>query len=136
MAGSFSDFLEKELLDHVWSAAVYTAPVTLFLALFTVAPTDAGGGTEATGGSYARASSINDAVEWPAATGALATKQNANDITFPTATASWGTVVAFAFFSLAAAGDFLAWADLDTSKTIDIGDTAKFAASAITITLD
>jgi hypothetical protein len=134
--GSFTDFLEKELLDHVWSASTYTAPATLFLALFTTVATDATPGTEVTGGSYARASSTNDATEWPAATGTLATKNNANDITFPTATASWGTVVAFAFFSLAVAGDYLAWADLDTSKTIDIGDTAKFAASAITITLD
>ncbi len=139
MAGSFSDFLEKELLDHVWSAATYTAPVTLFLALYTVAPTDLGGGTEVPSTfAYARASSTNDATEWPAATGTTPTlKQNANAIVFAQASGgSWGTVVAFAFFSLASAGDFIAWADLDTSKTIDDGDTAQFAALAISITLD
>jgi hypothetical protein len=136
MPGSFADFLEKELLDHVWGASAYVAPATLYLALFTTAPTDAGGGVEVTGGSYARAASTNNLTEWPAATGALATKQNANDITFATATASWGTVVAFGFFDTITAGNLLAWADLDTNKTIDNGDTAKFAANAITITLD
>jgi hypothetical protein len=139
MAGSFSDFTEAEILDHVWGAATYTAPVTFHLALYTVAPTDAGGGTEvpSTNG-YVRATSTNNATEWPAATGTTpTTKNNANVIAFPQASGgSWGTVVAFGFFSLTTGGDFLAWADLDTSKAIDDGDTAQFAASAITITLD
>lgn len=139
MAGSFSDFLEKELLDHVWGNEAYAPPASFFISLFTVAPTDAGGGTEvSTGGTgYTRAASTNDATEWPAATGDTPTiKQNANTIQFPTATASWGTVVAFAFNSLITAGDFIAWADLSTSKLIDVGDTAEFAALAITIQLD
>lgn len=51
---SFSDYLENKVLDHVYRNVAYTAPTGTYLALYTVAPTDAGGGTEVTGGGYAR----------------------------------------------------------------------------------
>ena len=53
MAG-FSDYLEDKVLDHVFGGTAYTAPATLYVALYTVAPDDTGGGTEVTGGSYVR----------------------------------------------------------------------------------
>jgi len=52
MAG-FSDYLEDKVLDHVFGGNSYTAPGALYVALFTVAPSDTGGGTEVTGGAYA-----------------------------------------------------------------------------------
>lgn len=134
MAGSFSDFLENEILDHVFGAAAYTAPATLYIALFTAAPTDAGGGTEVSGGSYARVAVTNNATNFPAASGGA--KANGTEITFVTATASWGTVVAFGIFDAASAGNLLAWADLTVTKTVNNGDTAKFAVSDLDITLD
>lgn len=133
MAGSFSDFLENELLDHVFGAAAYTAPGTLHIALFTAAPTDAGGGTEVTGGSYARAAVTNNATNFPAASGGA--KSNGTAITFATATASWGTVVAMGIFDASSGGNLLAWADLTANKTVDNGDTASFAVNDLDITL-
>src|SRR4030042_1987137 len=113
MAGSKSDFLELELLDHVFGKGAYTPP-TIYVALFTVAPTDTGGGTEVSGGSYARKSTA--AADWnTAASGATS---NANDITFVEATGDWGTVVAFALFDASTAGNMLYWGDLTTSKAI------------------
>ena len=134
MAGSKSDFLELELLDHVLGNAAYTAPATVYLALYTVAPTDAGGGTEVTGGSYARKDVTNNVTNWPAA--AAGAKSNGTEITFVTATADWGTVVAFAIFDAITAGNMLYWADLTQSKLISNGDTAKFAVGDIDITED
>lgn len=134
MAGSFSDFLENELLDHVFGAAAYTAPATVYVALYTVAPTDAGGGTEVTGGAYARVAVTNNATNFPAASGGA--KSNGTVITFPTATANWGTVVAFAILDAAAGGNFLCWADLAVNKTVNNGDTAEFAVNDLDITLD
>src|SRR3990167_3149462 len=119
MAGSFSDFLELEVLDHVFGAAAYTAPATLYFALFTVAPTDAGGGTEVTGGSYARKDVANNATNFPAA--AAGAKSNGTAITFVTATASWGTVTYVGLLDASTAGNLLAWAGLTTSKTISNG---------------
>ena len=134
MAGSKSDFLELELLDHVLGAAAYTAPVTVYIALFTAAPSDAGGGTEVTGGSYERLAVTNNATNWPAASAGA--KSNGTEFTFVTATANWGTVVAFGIFDAATLGNLLYWADLTTSKAVNSGDTAKFAVGDIDITED
>lgn len=134
MPGSFSDFLELELLDHVFGAAAYTAPDTLHVALFTVAPSDTGGGTEVSGGGYARVAVTNNPTNFPAASGGA--KANGTDVTFPTATASWGTVVAFGIFDASSGGNLLAWATLTTNKTIGSGDTASFPIGDIDITLD
>ena len=49
-----TDFLEDKILNHVFRNVAYTAPATVYVGLFTTATTDAGGGTEVTGGGYAR----------------------------------------------------------------------------------
>jgi hypothetical protein len=133
MAG-FADYLEDELLDHVFGAAAYSAPATLYVALFTAAPNDAGGGTEVTGGSYDRADVTNNATNFPAASGGA--KANGTAIAFPTATAAWGTVTHFGIFDANTSGNLLAWGPLSASKTIDDGDTAQFAIGDLDITLD
>lgn len=134
MAGSKSDYLENELLDHVLGGGDYSRPATVYVALYTVAPTDADGGTEVSGGSYARAAVVNNATNWPAASGGA--KSNGTVITFPTATANWGEVVAFAILDAAAAGNFLYWGDLTTPKTINNGDTAQFPVGELDVIED
>lgn len=134
MAGSKSDFLENELLDHVLGNAAYSAPATTYVALYTAAPTDAGGGTEVSGGSYARVAVTNNDTNWPAASGGA--KANGTAITFPTATANWGTVVAFAILDAASGGNLLYWGDLAASKSVDDGDTASFAVGELDVTED
>lgn len=133
MAGSFSDFLELELLDHVFGAASYSAPATLYFALFTAAPSDSGGGTEVSGGSYARVGVTNNATNFPAASAGA--KSNGTAINFGTATANWGTIVAAAVFDASSAGNMLAWGDLTTNKTVNNGDSAEFAANDFDLTL-
>jgi hypothetical protein len=133
MAGSLSDFAENEILDHLLSAATYTPPATLYLAVFTAAPTDAGGGTEVTGGSYARLAVTNDATNFPAAVAGA--KSNGVALTMVTASASWGTIVAYALFDASSAGNMIGWADLTSSVLINNGDTLRFAAGALTYSL-
>ena len=136
MPGSFADFLELEILDHVFSATAYTAPVTHYIALYTVAPTDAGGGTEVPlTFAYARFAVTANLTNWPAAVaGAIA---NGTAFTFATASGgSWGTIVAMAILDAVTAGNFMCWAHLAVSKSVDDGDTAEFAIGDIDITLD
>jgi len=138
MAGSKSDFLENEILDHVLSAAAYSAPGTVYIGLWTSALTDSSTGAtagEVSGGSYARVAVTNNATNWPAASGG--SKNNGTDFTFPTATAGWGTVTYVAILDSATlgAGNILYWADLTASRDILNGDTAKFAATTgLTVT--
>jgi len=129
MAGSFTDFLENELLDHAFRNTAYTPATTVYVGLFTTATGDAGGGTEVTGGSYAR-----QAITFSAASGGSIT--NSGAITFPTATASWGTITHFGIMDALTVGNMLCWGNFDASKAIDSGDTAKINASALTISLD
>lgn len=132
MAGSKSDYLENAFLDHLYGGTTLTPPATIYIALFTVAPTDSGGGTEVFGGSYVRKAVTNNTTNFPNAVSGSKSLHIAQ--TFVTATGSWGTVVAFAYFDASTAGNMLHYGDLTASKTIGSGDSATFAADAIVVT--
>jgi hypothetical protein len=136
MAGSLSRYLKAALLEEAFGATNFTAPVTLYLALFTVAPTDAGGGTEVTGGSYARKAVTNNTTNFPAVTG-TSTKLSVLHVaqSFTTASASWGTVVAYAWFDASSGGNMLAWADVTVPQTVDNGATVTVAVDAISVSM-
>jgi hypothetical protein len=129
MAGSFTDYLEDKILKHVFTNTAYTSPTTVYVGLFTVAPTDVGGGTEVSGSGYARKS----AAFTVSGTDTLAT--NSAAIEFDAATGSWGTIVAIAVFDASTSGNMLAFADLTTSKTIATGDVLRIPAGDLDITL-
>lgn len=130
MAGSFSDYLEDKVLKHVFTNTSYTSPSTVYVGLFTVAPSDSGGGTEVSGGSYAR-QAITFTVSGSSPTQAV----NSGAVEFPTATADWGTIVAAAVFDAPTSGNMLAWADLTSNKNITTGDVFRFPTSNFAITL-
>ena len=129
MAG-FSDYLEDKVLDHVFGGNAYTAPATLYVALYTVAPTDTGGGTEVTGGSYARQSGT-----FTVSGTNPTTASNSAAIEYPTATANYGTVVAVGILDASSSGNLLAYANLDTSKSVTTGDVFRFDTGDLDITL-
>jgi hypothetical protein len=130
--GSFSNYLENKLLDHLFGKASYTSP-TIYVGLSTADPLDDGSGlAEPSGNGYARVQTA--AADWNAAVNGLI--DNANDITFPQATGSWGTITHFALFDAATGGNMLAHGALSQSKAINNGDTAKFAAGALDVSLD
>lgn len=115
MAGSASDYLENRIIDHAFTGkTAYTKPV-VYLALYTVAPGEAGGGTEVTGNAYARVTTAG--ADWNAASGGVAT--NANAFTWPTPTgAGWGTIVAVGGMDALTGGNLL-WSD--SSITPQVG---------------
>lgn len=132
--GSKSDVYEVDVLKATTGQAttiLTTTPITPWVALFTTAPTDSTGGTEVTGGSYAR---VNSSGKWatPSA-GSVATNAA---VTFPTASASWGTVTSFAVMTASSGGSILMWGTLGTSKAVGSGDTPSFASGALTLTED
>jgi hypothetical protein len=124
---SFSDYLENKVLDHVFGGVAYSAPSTLYLGLYTVAPTDSGGGTEVSGGSYVRETCAFTV------SGNLAT--NTAAVEWPVATGTWGTVVAVGVFDALTSGNLLAYGNLTSSKTIASGDVFRIPAGDLDITL-
>jgi hypothetical protein len=132
-----SDYLENKVNDHVLGGPDYTRPATVYVAAYTAAPTDAGGGTEVTtagGTSYARVPVTNDSTNWPASSSGL--KSNGTAISFPVAGASWGPVVAAGVFDAATSGNLLYWGTLTSNKTIDANDQLIFPVGDIDITQD
>lgn len=138
---AMTDYLENKIIDWLLRAQTFTPPATTYVGLFTVAPTDSTAGTEVSGGSYARVAVTSALANWAGTQAALSTSvssgtggttSNNAAITFPTATANWGTVVAFGLFDAITSGNLLIYANLTASRSVTNGSTASFAASALT----
>ena len=127
---SFSNFLETEILDHVFGAAAYTAPGTMYLALFTSNPDEDASGTEVStsGTAYARQS--------VAFTVSGNTASNTGAVEYPTATDDFGTVTHVGVMDALTSGNLMAYAALTSSKTIATGDVFRVPAGDLDITLD
>jgi hypothetical protein len=125
---SFTNFLETEILDHVFAGAAYTAPATLYLGLFTSAPGEAGGGTELSGSAYVR--------KPIAFTTSGDTTSNNAAVEFPTATGSWGTVTHIGVFDALTSGNLMVYATLTASKTVASGDVFRVPSGDLDITLN
>ena len=113
------------------NAALATAT---HLALFTTQPNEAGAATEVTGGGYARV-----AVTWSAAAGTPTSSSNANQIDFPVASSSWGTVMAIGAMTASSGGTMRAFTEgsgLNLNPTVASGQSVRFSAGAVVITMD
>lgn len=126
---SFTDYLEAAILNHVFRNVALTSPATIRVALFTVAPTEAGGGTEVTGAGYARQ---------PITFGAPSGGQIANTgaVTFTASGGSFGTIAGAAIFDAASGGNMLAYRAVSTSGPINDGDSVNIAVGQFTISLN
>jgi hypothetical protein len=141
---ALSDYLENALVDHIFRNTAYTAGTARHIALFTAAPSDSGGGTEVSGGSYARVSLAASTTNWRntqnsgsgASTGTGGQTANNAVVTFPAPTANWGSVTHVGIFDAASGGNLLVHGALGTPKTVNNGDAApSFAAGDLTFTL-
>jgi hypothetical protein len=145
LASALSNYWENELIDHLFRARSYTAPTDHYFALFTAAPGEAGGGTEVSGGSYARVQVAAGFAEFEGtggettnvdSAGTGGATQNRNPITFPTPSANWGTVTHFGVFDAASSGNLHTYGALTASKNINNGDPApNFPAGAFDFSL-
>jgi hypothetical protein len=125
---SFSDYLENKLVDHVFGGSAYTAPGTIYLALFTADPGDDDTGTELAGDNYSR-KAVSFTVTGNAAT-------NSGVVEFDAATGSWGTITHVGLYDASTSGNLLAHAALTASKTIAATDVFRVPAGDLDITLD
>ena len=124
-----SNYLENALINVTLRATSYTAPTTVYVALYTADPTDADiTANEVTGGSYART-----AVTFAAPSNGVST--NSATVTFPTCTSAWGTVTHIGLRDASTAGNLLYHTPLDTSKTIDAGDIFSITTGNLSVTL-
>ena len=146
-AGIATNYLENELIDHIFRGAAYAAPATLYIGLDNVLCTEAGGGTEVSGGSYARVAVTSSLTAWAgtqsagstvASSGTGGTTSNNAIITFPVPTANWGaSIVSARIWDAASAGNALWCIPLTIVKTVNNGDAAPaFNAGTLSIQID
>lgn len=154
---AMSDFLENKIIDWLLrgqaigvtgaTAAAGTGPANVYIALLTAAPSDAGGGTEASYTGYARATIVSSLANWAgtqsaastvASSGTIGTTSNNAIVTIGTMALSGPTVVThIGIYDAVSAGNLLFWSALTASKTINNGDPAPtFAAAALTLQID
>jgi hypothetical protein len=125
---AMSNYLENALINATLRNTSYTSPSTVYVALFTSDPTDAGSGTECSGGAYARQSATFGAPSDGASSISA-------DVEFPQATGTWGTITHFGIFDASSSGNLLYHGALTASKTIATGDVLKITSSNLTVTL-
>lgn len=123
-----SNYLEDALINATLRNTSYTSPAAVYVGLFTSDPTDAGSGTEVSGGSYART-----AVTFGAPSNGVST--NSASVVFPTCTASWGTVGWIGIHDAPTSGNLLYHTALDDSKTISTGDIFTISTGNLSVTL-
>lgn len=124
-----SDYLENAVLNAVFNNTSLAVAVP-YVSLFTATPSDAGGGTEVSGTSYARVAASFGA----ASSGAIA---NDAAITFPESGGAWGTVTHFGIHDASTSGNLLYLGELDDARVVDgAGITVSFAIGALDVTED
>lgn len=124
---SFSDTFETRVLTWVFTTDSATRPTAWYVALFTTDPTDAGTGTEVSGGSYAR-ESVTFTVSGDTAT-------NSGAVEFTAATGDWGTITHIGVYDALTTGNLIAHAALTASKAIGTGDVFRIPDGDLDITL-
>lgn len=125
---AFSDAAETLIANFIANAQTATRPTAWFLALFTVAPSDSGGGTEVSGSGYAR-----QAITFGAASSGVVA--NTSTHTFTASGGSWGTVTHYGIFSASSAGTLYWHGALGTSRTVADTESLTVAAGAFTLTV-
>lgn len=115
----------------MFNAAAYVFPTTVYIALYTAAPTAAGGGTEVSGGSYARAAITTDLTNFPTITTGEAA--NAVAVPFAQASAPWGNCVAWGMHDALSGGNLLFFGALTPNKTITTGDILTIGIGVLKI---
>ena len=127
---ALSDHAEALLLDWLMTNGTATRPTAWYVALYTAAPSDSGGGTEVSGSGYSRQSVTFDAATSPGGTTA-----NSGDISFTASGGDWGTVTHIGIFDAASAGNLLWHGAMTASKVVNDGDTLQFSTGNIDLTI-
>jgi hypothetical protein len=131
--GAMSNYLETAILNAVFRNTAFSSPPTVYLALYTSDPTDADTGTEVSGGAYARQVVTFSAPTQVAGKGTIS---NTVDLTFPVATAAWGTITHIGIRSAATGGNLLYYGPVSNARSILANDQLKFLAGELVFDLD
>lgn len=127
---ALSDYAEKLLLDWMMTTGSATRPTAWYVALYTAAPSDSGGGTEVSGSGYSRQSVTLAAASTPGGT-----TSNTNAVSFTASGGAFGTVTHIGIFDASTGGNLLWHGAMTASKAVADGDTLEFSIGNIDLTI-
>lgn len=130
-----TNYLENELVKHIFRTGSFTKPSALYVALYTAAPSDAGGGTEVSATGYARVQRDPADANWAATSGTNGVTSNSAALDFGTWTTGPTTVTHFAILDASSGGNYLVWGALTSSKTVNANDAFQIPANNLTVTI-
>jgi hypothetical protein len=123
-------YLEEAILNEVLRGINYTPPATVYVALFTSPTNKDGGGSEVSGGGYAR-QPVTFGPPGPGTDGRKVS--NSAEVLFPQATAPWGTITHVAIFDSATGGNMLYQGALEESRTVNTNDQLRFRVGDLSV---
>ena len=127
---SMANYLEDELLDHIFGTGAWSAPETRYIGLHTADPGETGATAEVSGNNYSRATENG----WGASSGGAIA--NSGIVTFATPSGSWGVVTHITVWDAVSGGNCLFVGALAASKTIEASDPVTFPVGDLDITLE
>ena len=127
---ALSDHAEALLLDWLMTNGSATRPTAWYVALYTAAPSDSGGGTEVSGYGYGR-----EAVTFAAATSPGGTTSNSGAVSFTASGGDWGSITHIGIHDALSGGNLLWHGAMTASKTVADGDTLEFSIDNIDLTI-
>jgi hypothetical protein len=142
-----SNYLEGKLIDHIFRGSAFTMPSNLYIALMTTNAADTDTGTSISNGTgtgvevsssstgYARQAIAPTSGNWSAASASGITG-NSNSLTYPQATANWGTIVGIAICDQSVGGNMLFYGALSVNKVVNTGDTFQFTSGQLQVQID
>lgn len=123
-----SNYLEEKIINLTLRGQAYTAPASVWLALYTTDPSDADTGTECTGGSYQR-----QQITFSAPTDGTST--NSAELEYDAATTDWGTIGYVGIHDASTGGNLLYHSALTVAKPIAEGDIFKVQVNNLSVTV-
>lgn len=142
---AMSDYLENKVIDWLLRGQPFSPPTTVYVALCSAAPSDAGTAAELSGSGYARASvpaslaafaGTQGSGSTAASSGTSGVTSNNLDVDFGTALSNWGPASHVAIFDAAIDGNLLLFGELSKTKVIKSGMKVKFKPGTMVLTLD
>lgn len=133
-----TNYAEDLVVQFFFRTGTPTKPSVLAFALFTAAPGEAGGGTEATWTNYTRPTLNPGDANWAATSGGNGQTSNLSAITYSAPGSGPQTMTHMAILDSATigAGNMLLQGALTNSRVLNNGDAApSYAIGAITITV-
>lgn len=128
-----SDYVENQILNCYLNQTNITAPTNIYVGLHTADPTDAGTGTELSGNGYARVE-ITDKFGTASGTGG-SVSSNADITGFTASGGNWGTVSHIGIWDASTSGNLLFHTALDSSATVNDGDSFQISSGNLTVTV-